>query len=195
MTREYVIYGETLVKVKGGGFSGLSELGMTSEPIRILPRFVHQDISVDDFGGQIPAEVLWMLGDCRIRMTLVHYDEEVLGGCVRMAMGGGGILTAFPNDGRVAAAGTPMGSARLNGFIGNRFLSLNIASSIGQPWRFPQAYIDGQPVEIPIGTEKSLVMVTWRAIPYVIPSYVYGRGYVGEIVSSDAVLWDHEADV
>ena len=85
MTRAFNIFGESLVTVYGGDHlsgsaftSGGAQLGLSLDQIKITPRFHHRDVHTDDFGPDIPPEVLWNLADIRINMTLVHYDYDVL---------------------------------------------------------------------------------------------------------------------
>src|SRR5437879_5338107 len=125
MGRDYRINGECLVQVKFGahlpagqyglGSSGsatnLSELGLASEGIRIVPQFNHSDMRADDFGSKTPADVLWMMGEIAVHMTLVHYDLNVLDVCLAESMGGigpnsVGLLGGFPAAGTMAPAGT-----------------------------------------------------------------------------------------
>lgn len=196
MPRDFVINGETMVNVQGflsvsGGF-GSFELGLTSESVRVSPRFIHRDVHIDDFGPDIPVEVINMLADVHIRMILVHYDPQVLTACVGESLGGSLI------DGRMIPAGTPMGGGFPLGAFGNHYIELTLTSPFLSPWRFPAAYLTSQPLEIPLGTERSLVQLDWRAIPYTIPNFSSGpmAGPVGitffsgsEIISSGVALW------
>lgn len=206
MARDFVVNGETLVKVSFGdhipaGFSNIAEsatnlceLGLASEGIRITPTFHHLDVHVDDFGPDVPAEVLWMLADCTVQMTLIHYDRNVLDLCLAESMGGALVGSPGPPGGNfryagtMRAAGAPMGAYRTLRASGNRFIGLNLASPVLQlPWRFPASYLAVTPAEIPLGTEKTQVKLNWRAIPY-------ATGGGGEIRSSGVVLFDHLED-
>ena len=211
MPRDFQINGESLVLVKfgehippalsniPGSVSNLSELGLASEGIRITPRFVHHDLRVDDFGPNIPAEVLHQLADCTVSMTLIHYDVNTLDLCLGESLGGlevGG----FPGPtgvfiGTMNAAGTPLG-----GFVpylqsGYHYTSMSILSpQLNFPWHFPAAYLAGTPMDLPLGTHASMTKLTWRAIPYNIPRNGDSPDFDGEIVSSGAILWDHIPD-
>mgnify|MGYP001608992929 FL=1 len=106
MARDFIINGETLVKVKGSSSSSistLSELGLAEKEVTISPRFYHSEMRADDFGPNIPPEVMWMLADVQIAMTLVHFDRAVLEACISESMGGS-TFGVF-----LAGAGTPMG--------------------------------------------------------------------------------------
>lgn len=227
MTRGYVIYGESLVTVKGGahlsGFSlgSLTELGLTSDEIRIIPRYVHHNIRVDDFGPEIPPEVLANLIDCTVKMTLINYDADALNVCLQESYGG----TRFANgDGTLAPAGTPMGGMNQPFASGCHYISMCILNA-ELPWRFPTSYLAETPVEIPIGTNTSCTSLTWKAIPYKpvqltlttigelepLGYKVGSAGYQrasqaivtqgsytikgrGELISSGVVIWDHQVD-
>ena len=102
MSRDYQINGETMVKIRfgshrSGGRDGsltyevgtthgvewitAGELGLASEPITISPRFRLRDLRVDDYGPDIPPDVMSQLSDVQLRMTLVHYDPFILNLC------------------------------------------------------------------------------------------------------------------
>jgi hypothetical protein len=93
MPRQYVLNGETLVEVRGGchasGFpiGVLSELGLAEDQIRISPQINFKDINVNDFGPNVPADLLRMLSSVKISMTLVNYSPEVLDICIAESMG------------------------------------------------------------------------------------------------------------
>lgn len=207
MARDFQINGECLAMVKGHGAladlpmsspdaaAHLWELGLTTESVTITPTWQHKDINTDDFGPNIPAELLWQLADVRIRMTLIHYDRDILRDCMIESMGGGSLVDAngLFVDGTLAGAGQPMGNGLALFASGNHYISLNLtATSGGQPWRFPTSVLTAQPLEIPIGTKASLAVLNWRAIPYrPLPSQ---NDLNLDIVSSGAVLWDHTLD-
>lgn len=204
MGRDFVVNGETLVRVKGGSHTGSylsggisvnTDLGLAVDSIRVIPKFVRKDIYVDDFGPDIPAEVLFMLGECTIQMGLVHYDPVILNTCVAegMAGGGGGNL-----DGVMAPAGTPMGALIPVFSSGCHYVSLNLLSpQLNLPWRFRACYLNDPPFNLPLGTEKSIPMLNWRAIPYTAPQTASlstspgaGPSPPGELISSGIQLWD-----
>ena len=203
MTRSLVISGESLVKVKGigaladeAGAAKLWELGLSDgNPIRILPTFHHKDVHIDDYGGEVPAEVAWMLADCTIAMNLISFDRSVLMACIGQAM-----MTTTP--GTMVGAGKLMGGGVPAMQPGNSYVSLNILSPIEQfPWRFPTTYLAQRPVEYPLGTGVSIVVLNWRAIPYgqtspqvIVPSVGQNAFLNTEMVSAGTVLWDHTAD-
>lgn len=163
------------------------DLGMTDKPIQITPRGVHYDVHTDDYGPDIPAELLFNLAEVRIQMTLVHYDVDILNICIQEAFAGGN--GTFVTDGTLAPAGKLMGGGVSVGASGNHYVSLNIISATGQPpWHFPATYLDSQPLLIPIGTERSLVQLSWRGIPY------GAMNSSGEVLSTNKILWDRSPD-
>lgn len=202
MAREFIFNGESLVRVKGGAHYGsrpiavLSELGLTSDQIKVTPKFSHIDIRCDDFGPEIPAEVMYHLADVRISMTLIHYDREVLNVCIAESMAGAPLSlgpTIVPFAGTLNPAGTMMGGNLPLFSSGNHYISLNIASpEIHKPWRFPTCYLAQSPVEIPLGTQASMVVLNWRAIPYT--HYLSIGDATEELYSSGRVLWDFQED-
>lgn len=213
MARDFVINGETLVKVKFGahipasvpGGSNLSELGLATERITVTPKFFHKDIYVNDFGPNTPAEVLAMMGDCTISMNLIHYDKNVLDTCIAESQGG---TTVKPENiginlalnlgiaGVFNPTGTVMGGEypTIMYLSGCHYMGLNLSSPVLEmPWRFRKTYLIDT-VRYPLGTEKSIVSLNWRAIPYQTPPTGIAATTQIEILSSGAVLYDHLAD-
>lgn len=197
MARQFVVNGETLVEVRGGcHMSGnaigiVSELGLTEDQITISPIFKYKSIHVNDFGPDIPADMLTMLASVKISMTLVNYDPEVLDICVEESMGGFGGDLANPQPfaqgvipggavtwvgGTLTGAGTPLGGLKRIFDSGWHYISVNLTSPVfGSPWTFPKCYLSEQPVEIPLGTQRSKVKLEFTALPYYDP-YISGTG-------------------
>ena len=200
MGRSFVIPGEAMVEVKGNGalcLSGaapngqLCQLGLSVDEIRVIPSFVHHDIRADDYGTEIPAEIMWMLADVRISMLLNHVDQFVLDAVLAESMAGG---VEQDQDlgwaGYMAPAGTLMGGNRALHTPGNHYTSLNIRTPVqGYPWNFPAAYLTGPPIEIPLGVNVSQYRLNWRAIPY-----SYYVSVDSEIRSSGVPLWTRVLD-
>lgn len=227
MSREFFINGETLVTVKGGQHtSGLlylpntateyqigvgnvkaiasgapaAELGLAVDQIQVTPRWKHRDFRADDFGPDVPPEVMVNIADVQIHMTLIHFDHDVLDGCWSEAMGGaggeavdaGGIV--LPLLGQVLGAGALMGGGLPLLASGNHFISLNLLSPVGKkPYHFPAAYLTEDPVHFPLGTGTSAVALNWRAIPYHNQTGTQNP-FASEIRSSGLVLWDYVPD-
>jgi len=187
-TRNYNINGETLLRVKGAANSSLGslqELGLAVGPVRITFEFRHHDIIVDDFGPDIPAEVLWMLATANISTDLIHYDNDVLEDCIKQSMAGA-------NFGVFESCGTPLGGFKPIFDRDNHYISLNLLSPVlNKPWRFRTTYLTGPPLEIPIGTKVTIVRLMWRAVPY---STQIFDSPTKEPRSKGTILWDRTLD-
>lgn len=146
MARDLFINGETTVSAAG------SVLGLASDPIVVSLDLKGLDVKSNSF-GDVPFEVQFMGGEATIKMTLVHFDRAVVDTIVAKSMGGAAI-------GQLPRAGTRMGG-------GGNFFALSLNSPVGsKPWTFPNSYLTGTPIEFPLGAERSLMSLTFRAIPY-----------------------------
>lgn len=200
MARDWYINAECLVRVKGARgtvIEDISELGLASEAIRVTPRFVHQDMRADDYGPDVPADVLWGLAEVQVRTPLVHFDPDVLDACLNQSMAGG--LGPRNLPGIMAPAGRPMGALLPLFSSGCHYVQIGLTSfRVAQHWRFVAAYLTGPPVEWSLGTEKSVVVCNWRAIPYATPpteTVFLSSGGVnrpGEVSASGLVVWDRK---
>lgn len=183
MSRSFFLNGQTLVLVKGRSDStigSLSQLGLTSDQIRITPVFRHTDITVNAW-GDAPPEVQFKLAEVRVSMTLVHYDNDVLQTCITESMGGAPDFGALPNAGAFLGNGLPRFSP--GGLLGNHYIGLNLTSPVGGlPWRFLTAYLTNPPVDIPIGTDRTAIVCNWRAIPYTTDPWTGGLGSLGTYI-------------
>lgn len=180
MARAFHVNGESLVLVKGrsdSAIGSLSQLGLCSDSIRITLDFRHLDVPVDAY-GQSTAETQFMGAEARIAMTLVHYDKAILNACLMESLAGA------PTYGTIGRAGQLMGNGlalfAAGGVNGNHYISLNITSPVdGVPWQFYTSYLTAPPIEYPLGTERSLVFLNWRAIAYSTDPYNGGTGSYG----------------
>lgn len=181
MGRAYYVNGESMIYVKGpsgGAIAALSELGLAEGPISISFENQHEDVKVDAWGNA-PPDIQYFLGTATISMALVHFDPAILSECQQLAMAGGA-----GTEGMLPHAGTLMGGGVALYQPGNSFLSLNIASPVqGAPYQFPAAYLMNSPSPYPLGTERSVVQLTFRATPYTEDPWNNGQGAQG------AVLW------
>lgn len=175
-----------MVAVKGNvnsAIAGISLFGLTDKAgiIKITPGIRHSEIAVDAWGGgEIPAEIQCMLSDVMISMTLVHFDRSVLDAVVLAAMASPGAIGTMPRT------GARLGNNAARFAAGWNYVELDIFSPVGQiPWRFYNTFLHGTPMVMPLGTEKSLVDLNFRAIPYTTDPWGNGLGSLG------AVLWDH----
>ena len=199
----------TAFYASGRDLSAVTRLGLAKDSITITPIFKHRDVYADDFGPDVPAEVMSMLAECRIRMLLFHFDKSTLDSCVGESIGN--IAPFVPNvgprdaeAGRLVNAGTLLGGGRPMFSSGNRLISLNLTSPVMLwPWRFKSTYIVG-PLSYPMGVEAQQVLVEWRAFPYApIMSGLGIRSGQGfqllsipiEVSSSGVMLFDRNLDV
>jgi hypothetical protein len=188
MARGFFINGDTMVSVKGmagSSIANLTQFGLASDQVRCTPQFYQRPIKVENWGEASP-EIQNMLASVRISMNLVHFDRDVLDVCLQMA-------AANPNQpvGTMARTGTTMGNGLARFAAGNFFVSLNLYSPVaGKPWRFLTAYLDSQPVQFPLGNERSVVNVQWLAVPYPPDGDPWNNGSG----ASGVVLWDHTLD-
>jgi hypothetical protein len=189
MARQYNVFGEALAAVKGRADSAigtLTGLGMTSDGFRITVDYRHMHIKLDAY-GDAPPEIQAFGAFAYVGMTLVHYDQAVLMSCVTEAFG------SSPGEGMLGHAGTLMGNnlPRFTGggIAGNHYIGLNLISATGNaPWRFLYSVLSDQPMQLPLGTEKSMVDLRWTVIPYSVDPWNNGFGSYG------VPLWDHTAD-
>jgi hypothetical protein len=190
MARDFLINGESMVSVKGpqgSAIASISQLGLTVSPIRVTLDVRHRDINLDAWGGEIPADTQFMLAAASISMDLVHVDRDVLSACIKLGMAGAGGVGN--NEGQLARAGLRMGGGLARFASGNNYIGLNISSPVlALPYRFYFAYLTGTPVDIPLGTEKSIIVCNWRAIPYTQDPWNSGQGATG------TVLYDNTLD-
>lgn len=184
MGRAFYIEGECMVLVKGPSNSTigtLSQLGLTSDPIEVVQDYRHLPIDVNAY-GQVPPEIQAMGMMARVTMNLVHFDPTVLATCVQLAQ-------QAPAEGQLGHAGALMGNGLARFAVGNNYVGLNLQSAIGaQPWRFLYTLLIGQPLSWPLGAERSIVRVSFQAVPYSQDPWNGGTGSYG------VTLWDHTLD-
>jgi hypothetical protein len=188
MPRDFQINGETLVKVKGAvntGIEDLSELGLAVNEVKVTPTYVHKDMIVDDFGPDVPPDVMFMIAFITVTMTLVHYDDDALETCVQLAMGNhvDSDLNPVVEEGELVGMGTPLGKGKPLFAEGNCLIELTLTSpQLEKPWRFPAAYLVGEVKDEPLGVRAKQVPLRWRCIPYRTLDD-------GELVSQGTRLW------
>lgn len=199
MGRDFQINGETLINVKGPQLTLIQNtiaLGLASDEVRVIPRWIHSDIHVNDFGPDIPPDVQFQLAEVTIRMVLIHFDLNVLNTCIGLAMAqGGGIgLNGAVVDGVCAGAGQPMGGGWPLYNSSCNLISLGLTSpQLSQPWTFLASYISTPPVEWPLGVKAMMVPLTFRAIPYVAGTASSNGPLTlpAEITSKGVSIWNH----
>lgn len=188
MARDFQINGQCLVYVKGcssSAIGNLSELGLTTDQIRVTPVFRTRDIDVNAW-GDVPPEIQFKLAEVRISMTLVHFDYDVLNACLTESMAGAPALGQLPMAGARMGNNKARFGANPNG---NHYIGLNLTSPVGgRPWCFLYSMLTNPPVDIPLGTDRTAVVCNWRAIPYTQDPWNGGNGSYG------VALWTHVLD-
>lgn len=177
MARDWYINGDAMVKVRSAPLainplvdaSLHEELGLALDDIRVIPRYVHHGMFADDFGQDTAPDVAWGMADVEIRMTLVHFDIDVLRRCVMLSAGHD---TSVSNDQYeqptdLGRAGRMLGNNRELYTTGNNYIRMVILSSRGNlPWAFHACYLEKFPMVLTLGTKPSEVELHWRAVPY-----------------------------
>jgi len=195
MARQFYVAGEVMVYVRGNanvaGMNSLTQLGLSDTSISVSLDYRHRDIMVDAWGNsEIPADVQTFLTAANIQMTLIHFDLTILNQCLMESQGG-------PTNGTIGTeqrAGTLMGGNVALYAAGNHYMQLYLTNPVGgQPWNFYAAYLTGPPMQFPMGTEKSIVTLNWRAIPYggVDPYGTSAQGGAAGTGAQGTPLYDH----
>jgi hypothetical protein len=188
MTRDVIINGETMLAVKSSAFA-LTNLGLAEAPVRISFEYKHEDINLDAH-GRAPLDMQFMLEAAHVTANLIHFDPTVLRACMALAaasagailQGGTGVEGSFPRAGTRLGGGLPQFAA------GNSLISLNLSSPVlVLPWRFFYTHLV-EALEWPLGNERSVVNVHFRAIPYMVDPWNGGLGALS------TQLYDHGTD-
>ena len=192
MARSLHVPGEAMVAVRGASDSSISariNLGLAASELKITPVFKKLDVNVNAW-GDAPVDVQHMLDEVRISMDLVHFDRDVLDELIRLSMGGGSAVI-----GEVNRAGTLLGNNTARFAAGNRYVSMYISSPVSnKPWRFFYAYLADNPVDFPVGVQRSIVNCNFRAIPYTNDPWGGGTAQPNTVAGTGAlraVIWDH----
>lgn len=205
MSRTFLINGESIVYTTfGESVESIQEatptspggqtyeLGLAEGPIRVIFSPQYQEVYTDNIGPKVPVDLLTQNVAVFISMVLVHYDPFVLDACIQEGLGGqaAGILTTpaglYNNLLTVQNAGIQIGGGFPVGTPFNHYIGLAITSNaFGKPYYFPATYLTGNPLVIPLGTEKSLADVQFRSIPYNFPAAKASPGIgLGEVVAN-----------
>ncbi len=186
-----------MVSVKGASgssISSLTQLGLADNSIHIRLNPKHMDVNADAWGreGRGPAfEVQTFLADADITMTLVHFDRTVIDYCLQESQGG----SSAP--GTMARAGARLGNNAARFAATNHFIGLNLSGPVSaKPWRFYYTYLLGDQ-DFPIGTERSIITLKWKAIPYTNDPWGGGTAQGGTAAGTGAVgalLYDNTLD-
>ncbi len=168
--RDFFINGESMVSVKGPSGSliaSITQLGLSDGQIPVNFENAFDDLNVNAWGKQ-PVDVQ--------SMTLIHFDPAVLNECYRLSQAGAAAA------GVLNRAGTRMGGGFARFAPGNNYIGLNILSPVeAAPYRFYFAYLTTNPLDFPLGTEKSVVTLNWRCIPYTQDPWQNGFGAQGTV--------------
>lgn len=172
--RQFVINGESMVSIfgpQGSAISAGSQLGLTTNAIAVALHIVSKPLIVDAYGQDNPVDEQVFGGAATITMDLIHFNPAALAECVRLS------FPSASTEGLEGRAGTRRGGAIATGSAGNNFITLNIASPVqGLYWSFPTVYLKDDPYHFPLGTEKSVVRLIWRALAYSTDPWNGGTG-------------------
>jgi hypothetical protein len=183
MSRDFFVNGPTLVSVKGNtntAIANVTEFGLSDQPIRVSVITYHDDISVNAWGTRLPPETQFMLAGVNLSMSLVHFDRDVLDYLIMESWAGASA------PGVMTVPGTRMGNSLplygVDNNLANHFITVSLSSPVGGiPWRFFNCYLHNN-MEYPLGTERSILVVNWRCIPYKADPYNGGLGAGGTIL-------------
>jgi hypothetical protein len=198
MGRGWYINGPTMVAVKGRSdiaINVLTQLGLAESPIQVSFELHHKDINLDAFGSEVPPEVQAKIAAVNISMDLINFDQAVADVCLMESMGGSAAVGVLPPAGALLGNSvprfSPANTVAANNVVttGNHLIGLNLSSpNFGKPYRFIFSYLTQTPYTIPLGTEKSVLRLNWRCIPYIIDPWNAGLG------ASGVQLWDNSQD-
>lgn len=183
MPRNFYINGESMITVVGPPTSAIAtatQLGLAPDPIRVTLIEHSKPLIVDAYGQDNIVDEQVFGGDALINMTLVHFDPVILAECVRLAW------PSSTAEGQLGRAGTRRGNGVAPQTAGSSMINLNISSPVaGLPYNFPTTWLADHPVMIPLGTEKSLVQLIWKANAYAVDPWgavTPGFGSLGAIL-------------
>lgn len=166
-----------VVGPSGSAIAGAAQLGLAPDPIQVTLNEHSKPLIVDAYGQDNTIDEQVFGGDALINMTLIHFSAIALSECTRLAW------ASAPTEGTLGRAGFRRGNGVALGAAGSSFINLNIASPIaGLPYNFPAAWLAERPVVIPLGTEKSMVRLTWKACAYSIDPWNGGTGSLGAVL-------------
>ena len=179
MARDFYVNGETMCSVKGNSsssISAISQLGLCTDQVSISFQNNHQGIQVNTF-WDIPPEYQYALGEATITTNLVHFDYTVYKECLRLSAGGA------PAVGQMPRAGSRMGGGVARFAPGWNFISLNFSAPVGgQPLNFYNCMLTGPAASFPLGNERSIVQLQWKACLYQADPWGGGTGALGAVL-------------
>lgn len=185
MARDFEIPGPAMVFVKGrsdSAIGSLQQLGLSEGPIRVNLSSAYMDLHVNAHSAaNIPVDTQWMLATANVSMNLIHFDSAILQACIMESMGGAPTFGKLGQGGQRLGNGLPRfhPAGGVAGY-GNHYIGVNITAPVSAlPYRFLFSYLTTQPFEFNMGTEKKIVVLNWRAIPYVQDPWNSGLGSYG----------------
>lgn len=175
--RGWFVNGPAMVSVRGGAdapdIQSLTEFCLTQNPISVVPSLTHADINLDAW-GDAPPEVQCRLGTLTVSMDPIDFDPDVLSILIALAAGR---IGSVANEGTLGPAGIRMGGNAARFASGWKYVSVSIYSpDAGRPFGFLNAYLQSPQMAMPLGTQKSVVPVTFRVIPYTQDPWQGGAG-------------------
>lgn len=187
MARDYYINGETMIYIKGAvdsAYPEVTELGLCEQPIRVSVEYRHLDIQVNAYGHVAPEKQA-MGAMAKVYMSLVHFDPAVLRFLISQSVGGA------PSPGTLGHAGNRMGNGVARYGPGWRYVGMSVVSALTAgdpnivPWTFYCGVLANNPLEWPLGAERSVITATFDILPYSLDPWNGGNGSYG------VRLWDH----
>ncbi len=146
----------------------LSELGLcTRGGVTITPTFYHTPVNINEFGPNIPVELLNDLMLVDVSFTLSHYDLDILNIMMAESVGGAPFTpgpSIRPITGTFNKRGTLLGGGRQMYASGNHLFSVGITWE-DFPFTFISCHLNGP--QFPVGVETSYPRVSVRCFPYV----------------------------
>lgn len=180
MPRAFQINGESLVVVTGPAGSAIAvptQLGLSSDAVRVTMYEVSEEVHVDAYGKGNPVDEQVFGGWARIEMNMVHFSQLTLAECVRLAFPGALVEGSLGSAGRLRGNQVPVGNAF------SSFITLNIASPRESlPYNFLTAWLAEQPYMMPLGTERSIARLIWKANAYSVDPWNGGAGSLGAVL-------------
>lgn len=195
MARDWYINGVSMVWVRGRSNHSVigaapTQLCLAKDPVTVSLDLKQKGIHLDAWGNEDgpPAEIQTKLAGATISLNPIHFDPAVLEALVSESMGGS---TTF---GQLVGAGSTMGNNNVRFGTDNHYVSVYIGSPIvARPWRFFFGRMTSP--SWPLGTEKSVVTITFEIIPYTPDPWggSSGEGTTAGTGAANYALWDRNA--
>lgn len=195
MSRKFYINGESMVRVKlpqSSSLNGWNDLGLAEDRIEVGLMIHSEALYVDSYGKRNPIDEQVFGGEAVITMRLIHFDPVVLQECVRLTFPAWG-TAGSPTEGQLGRAGTTRGQGAAIGSSSNSYITLNISSPVAVlPYNFPTVYLRDDPYTFPVGAEKTVAILKWKALAYSTDPWGVSNGSSGGPGqgSLGAVLYD-----